>query len=961
MSKRHKLSGAQGKKKRKEEEEKRSNDRDAMLRFLHPTLDNPPVASTSSTSSTSTSDAAASSSPATSTLATQPGDTAASSGPPATSTSATQPGDTAASSGPPATSTSATQPGDTAASSGPPATSTFATQPGDTAASSGPPATSTLATQPGDTAASSGPPDTSTFATQPGDTAASSGPPATSTLATQPGDTAASSGPPDTSTLATQPGDTAASSGPPDTSTSATQPGDTAASSGPPLTAKASETLLWPAALHSPNMPVCKLTQEKTTSITAAAAHMFPDGVVQQQQQQHQFQQHQHQHQQQHQHPHQQQGAGASHMFPGGVVVDPKQSPLAAAVAAWQQQQQQHQQQHHQHQLQLQQQQLRLRQQQQQQQQQQRQQHHHPQLLPRLQQQRHHHHQLQQHQHPHQQQGAGASHIQSLASRASKYDFCIQNGGFLHLLKPGEGNPDMGGAIRNIPKLIPLMSGVFSAAAQGSTNPGANPLVGPVAAATSAAVGGGGGGVGPGSLPGAADQTVAHLGFNTADYLKASFSKTDSIATGTMSSIKMGKYALPMSSTQMCDVSHLPGRESMGRIMHFKGEGSMGCVMHFKGEESLGRFIQFKGGDSSPQLLDSSTVASPHQVVHASSTGASPSPYDRPTNFCKSCEDVEDISDWILMEPAVSMATGVLLYSHSSDPGRFECTVSGLRWVCATQVTLQYHFNDSNIFREELAMLQYTPIGPLMSIEVISGKLLEAHLPHFACLDGSDAALKDAVRVLRAVDSGVHLVSCELTRFHAKVTNPSFSLTGVLMKLGVPMKTHLEVLIYRIKITPLVLLTYVVPRDDSMIQAVEKEIKKNKPNAMQIVKPRPHISMWFNTECSLKASTGDAKITPPALTLEYTSLPYFFEVAIKNVESSFDLELVSTDQSIWKATLDCEYDEIREAADSHRTQLAASGSSSDAAIGGEGQSTSWASGVTDQDGSMASTSSKGLV
>ncbi|XP_063042185.1 class I histocompatibility antigen, F10 alpha chain-like [Engraulis encrasicolus] len=101
---------AQGKKKRKEEEEKRSKYR-------------------------------ASSSPATSTPATQPGDTAVSSGPPATSTPATQPGDTAASSGPPATSTPATQPGDTAASSGPPATSTLATQPGDTAASSGPPLT----------------------------------------------------------------------------------------------------------------------------------------------------------------------------------------------------------------------------------------------------------------------------------------------------------------------------------------------------------------------------------------------------------------------------------------------------------------------------------------------------------------------------------------------------------------------------------------------------------------------------------------------------------------------------------------------------------------------------------------------------------------------------------------------------------------------------------------------------
>uniref|UniRef100_A0A1A8MAA7 HAT C-terminal dimerisation domain-containing protein n=1 Tax=Nothobranchius pienaari TaxID=704102 RepID=A0A1A8MAA7_9TELE len=47
MSKRPKLSGAQGRKNRKEEEEKRDKDRDALLKFLCPTPSNPPIASTS--------------------------------------------------------------------------------------------------------------------------------------------------------------------------------------------------------------------------------------------------------------------------------------------------------------------------------------------------------------------------------------------------------------------------------------------------------------------------------------------------------------------------------------------------------------------------------------------------------------------------------------------------------------------------------------------------------------------------------------------------------------------------------------------------------------------------------------------------------------------------------------------------------------------------------------------------
>uniref|UniRef100_A0A3Q3G821 Castor zinc finger 1 n=1 Tax=Labrus bergylta TaxID=56723 RepID=A0A3Q3G821_9LABR len=179
-------------------------------------------------------------------------------------------------------------------------------------------------------------------------------------------------------------------------------------------------------------------------------------------------------------------------------------------------------------------------------------------------------------------QPANPSHIQNLASRASKYDFFIQklkmgeslqqqNGNaykrpskydlenvkFLHLFKPGEGNPDMGGAIafktgkvgrpskydiRTIQKLMPgtpeasLMPNVLATA---PGNPGA-----------------------PGT---------GHLSFNASDYLKSSFSKTDSITTGTVSSVKNGlppdkppsddinlyqKYIARFSGSQHCGHVH---------------------------------------------------------------------------------------------------------------------------------------------------------------------------------------------------------------------------------------------------------------------------------------------------------------------------------------------------------------------------------------------------------------------
>ncbi|XP_018414534.1 PREDICTED: zinc finger protein castor homolog 1 [Nanorana parkeri] len=181
---------------------------------------------------------------------------------------------------------------------------------------------------------------------------------------------------------------------------------------------------------------------------------------------------------------------------------------------------------------------------------------------------------------------AGSSHMQGLMSRASKYDFFIQklktgeslrpqNGNtykkpskydlenvkYLHLFKPGEGNQDMGGSIafktgkvgrpskydvRNIQKHTPL-----KAAAVVPSMPPA-----PITSTPSTPV-----------L--ASEQPVA-LPFNTPEYLKSTFSKTDSITTGTVSTVKNGlppdkppedvniyqKYIARFSGSQHCGHIH---------------------------------------------------------------------------------------------------------------------------------------------------------------------------------------------------------------------------------------------------------------------------------------------------------------------------------------------------------------------------------------------------------------------
>lgn len=148
--------------------------------------------------------------------------------------------------------------------------------------------------------------------------------------------------------------------------------------------------------------------------------------------------------------------------------------------------------------------------------------------------------------------------MQNLVARASKYDFFIhklktgeslrpQNGStykkpskydlenvkYLHLFKPGEGSPDMGGAIAFKTGKVgrPSKYDVRGIQKPGTTKiPSAPSLVPtPLTNVPSAP-----------SAPGPGPEPPASLSFNTPEYLKSTFSKTDSITTGTVSTVKNG-------------------------------------------------------------------------------------------------------------------------------------------------------------------------------------------------------------------------------------------------------------------------------------------------------------------------------------------------------------------------------------------------------------------------------------
>ena len=141
---------------------------------------------------------------------------------------------------------------------------------------------------------------------------------------------------------------------------------------------------------------------------------------------------------------------------------------------------------------------------------------------------------------------------------------------------------------------------------------------------------------------------------------------------------------------------------------------------------------------------------------------------------------------------------------------------------------------------------------------------------------------------------------CELMRFHARLVKPSFSLIEVLVSLGVPVKTHCEVLIYQSYATPLILNTFVVPNASTAKKAIEE---KWKSLGFHIEKSPPKESFWINTNLHLSTSCL-SRIIPEEISLTYNTSPAYFEVCIKKPDDEFEMELMVAEvRPIWKAAI----------------------------------------------------------
>ncbi|XP_056092749.1 NACHT, LRR and PYD domains-containing protein 3-like isoform X2 [Rhinichthys klamathensis goyatoka] len=269
---------------------------------------------------------------------------------------------------------------------------------------------------------------------------------------------------------------------------------------------------------------------------------------------------------------------------------------------------------------------------------------------------------------------------------------------------------------------------------------------------------------------------------------------------------------------------------------------------------------------------------------------------------CQSCVHIADSDQWLQIEPSACTDEGGSKFRVRTGPGRYECVRTRMRWVCACVVSLQYRTVDGLFLNTELERLQCNRIGPVMDVTVISGKLEEVHLPHYACLGESDPSLKDAVKVLTVRDEGVTTEPVQLTRFHAKIVQPSFSITTLILSWIMRVEEHCDLLLYMCSQDPIILHLYLFPVDDCAKKKVE-ETEKSFSSCI-IRHPRPGRPLRMRTPHML-AVPGAAAVNPEeGITLTREIPPNFFKVNT-SLENDLQMTLIREEdqKKVWTTTI----------------------------------------------------------
>ncbi|XP_070999215.1 NACHT, LRR and PYD domains-containing protein 5-like [Oncorhynchus clarkii lewisi] len=274
---------------------------------------------------------------------------------------------------------------------------------------------------------------------------------------------------------------------------------------------------------------------------------------------------------------------------------------------------------------------------------------------------------------------------------------------------------------------------------------------------------------------------------------------------------------------------------------------------------------------------------------------------------CKTCDHVENSTHWHQIEPLTSTVQGVTMFRHRTPKGSYECTVSGLRWLCERDVILKYHFRNWEPYSQLLKDMQYTQGGPLLDITMELGELEEVHLPHFVCL-GTNPSLRNEMKILHVEEHGVSLEEVhEVTRFHVKILHPKFSPISVILRLlSWNVDVHCDVVLYMaVKKSTVISRLYLLLRNSSQKEAVqEREKNQVSKGFSEFVLSSPNGSLKLNSWFAFK-NPRSTSINPEKIQLlPADTTPSCCQMIMGNTGVDIEMELIGDDErTVWKSVV----------------------------------------------------------
>ncbi len=167
----------------------------------------------------------------------------------------------------------------------------------------------------------------------------------------------------------------------------------------------------------------------------------------------------------------------------------------------------------------------------------------------------------------------------------------------------------------------------------------------------------------------------------------------------------------------------------------------------------------------------------------------------------------------------------------------------------------------------------------------------------------SEASLRDAVKVLSVEDEGITVEPVQLTRFHAKILQPSFSIKTLIIIINnyiMGWNEHCDLLLYMRSRAPLILHVYFFPFD----ARAKEEFEKIEKSSYSILHPRPDRPFQMKTPHIL--DVPGASVHPKeGITLRRETDPNFFKIKT-HLENDFQMTLVREEDKkiVWTATLE---------------------------------------------------------